>query len=297
MFSDGLGGLVMLLHFDRYVLDNDRRELRKEGRAIAVQPQVFDLLAFLLANRSRVVTKGQIIEAVWGGRAISESTLTSRINAARYAIGDNGEAQRLIRTVARKGLRFAGDVTETSEDAPTAKDLAQIADATPTTAFPAEPPRLSIVVLPFANLSGIPDHEPFVDGLTESLTTDISRIRGSFVAARHTAFAYKGKAIDLKQVCRELGVRYALEGSVLRHGERMRINAQLVDAESGAHLWADRFDKLVADLFATQDEIVGRLAGQLNAALEPAEARRAERSPQPSSMDFYFRGKACLNMS
>jgi TolB-like protein/Tfp pilus assembly protein PilF len=151
------------------------------------------------------------------------------------------------------------------------------------------------VVLPFANLGGNPDQEPFVDGVTESLTTDLSRIRGSFVIARHTAFTYKGKAIDLKQIGRELGVHYVLEGSILRSGERMRINAQLVDTETGAHLWAERFDKPVADLFATQDEIVARLAGQLDAAIVSAEARRAERSPHPDSMDFYFRGKACLN--
>jgi TolB-like protein len=150
-------------------------------------------------------------------------------------------------------------------------------------------------VLPFANLGGNPDHEPFVDGVTESLTTDLSRIRGSFVIARHTAFAYKGKAIDLKQIGRELGVHYVLEGSILRSGERMRINAQLVDAETGAQVSADRFDKSVADLFAAQDEIVARIARQLDAALASAEARRAERSPHPDSMDFYFRGKACLN--
>ena len=129
---------------------------------------------------------------------------------------------------------------------------------------------------------------PFVDGVTESLTTDLSRIRGSFVIARHTAFTYKGKAIDLKQIGRELGVRYVLEGSILRSGERMRINAQLVDAETGAHLWAERFDKPVADLFATQDEIVARLAGQLDAAIVSAEARRAERSPHPDSWTSIF---------
>jgi TolB-like protein/class 3 adenylate cyclase len=157
------------------------------------------------------------------------------------------------------------------------------------------PPHLSIVVLPFANIGGGPEQDYFVDGVTESLTTDLSRINGSFVIGRHTAFSYKGKAIDLKKIGRELGVRYALEGSILRSGERMRINAQLVDAETSAHIWADRFDKPVADLFATQDEIVAHLASQLNAALVSAEARRAERSPHPDSMDFYFRGKACLN--
>ena len=150
-------------------------------------------------------------------------------------------------------------------------------------------------MLPFANLGGNPDQEAFVDGVTESVTTDLSRIRGSFVIARHTAFSYKGKAIDLKQIGRELGVHYVLEGSILRSGERMRINAQLVDAETGAHVWADRFDKAVADLFTAQDEIVARIARQLDAAIVSAEARRAERSPHPDSMDFYFRGKACLN--
>ena len=142
-------------------------------------------------------------------------------------------------------------------------------------------PRLSIVVLPFANLSGGPDYDPFVDGLTENLTTDLSRLRGSFVISRHTAFAYKGRAIDLKQAGRELGVRYALEGSVQKGGDRLRINAQLVDVETGAHLWAERFDKPIADLFAMQDEIVARVARQLDAALVIAEARRAERRRTP----------------
>ena len=121
-------------------------------------------------------------------------------------------------------------------------------------------PRLSIVVLPFANLSGDPEQEYFVDGVTENLTTDLSRINGSFVIGRHTAFTYKGKAVDLKQVGRELNVRYVLEGSVQRGGDRLRVNVQLLDAETGAHLWADRFDKPISDLFDMQDEIVSRLA-------------------------------------
>jgi TolB-like protein/class 3 adenylate cyclase len=156
-------------------------------------------------------------------------------------------------------------------------------------------PRLSLVVLPFANLGGDPEHDYFVDGVTENLTTDLSRIRDSFVIGRHTAFSYKGKVIDLKQIGRELNVRYVLEGSVQRAANRMRVNVQLIDAMAGSHLWAERFDKPLADLFEMQDEIVARLANALNAQLVEAEARRAERSPNPDSMDLYFQGRAWLN--
>ena len=157
------------------------------------------------------------------------------------------------------------------------------------------PPRLSMVVLPFANMGGGAEQEHFVDGVTESLTTDLSRIRGSFVIGRNTAFTYKGKSVDLKQIGRELNVRYVLEGSVQRGGNRTRVNVQLIDAENGHHLWAERFDKPLADLFDMQDEIVARLANALNTELVTAEARRAERTPNPDSMDLYFQGLALLN--
>lgn len=157
------------------------------------------------------------------------------------------------------------------------------------------PPRLSIVVLPFANLSGDPNQDYFVDGVTESLTTDLSRIRGSFVIGRHTAFTYKGKAVDLKQIGRELNVRYALEGSVQRGGDRLRVNVQLVDTETDSHLWADRFDKPIADLLDMQDEIISRLANTLNAKLIAAEARRAEGMLNPDAVDLIFQGRARLN--
>ena len=157
------------------------------------------------------------------------------------------------------------------------------------------PPRLSVVVLPFANIGGDPEQEYFVDGVTESLTTDLSRIAGSFVIGRNTAFTYKGKAVDLKKIGRELGVRYVLEGSVQRGGNRMRVNVQLIDAETGNHLWAERFDKPLADLFDMQDEIVARLARQLNIELVVAEARRAERKTLPDAMDLYFQGRASAN--
>ena len=157
------------------------------------------------------------------------------------------------------------------------------------------PPRLSIVVLPFANIGGDPEQEHFVDGVTESLTTDLSRIRSAVVIARNTAFAYKGKPLDLKTIGRELKIRYVLEGSVQRAGSRMRVNVQLIDAETGNHLWAERFDKPLADLFDMQDEIVARLAGALNAQLVAAEARRAAQAPNPNSTDFYFQGLAWIN--
>ena len=157
------------------------------------------------------------------------------------------------------------------------------------------PPRLSIVVLPFANIGGDPEQEHFVDGVTESLTTDLSRISGAFVIGRITAFTYKGKAVDLKQIGRELNVRYVLEGSMQRGGDRMRVNVQFIDAETGAHLWAERFDKPIADLFDMQDEIVSRLANRLGPELMSAEARRAERSAHPDSMDHYFLGLAFAN--
>jgi TolB-like protein/class 3 adenylate cyclase/Tfp pilus assembly protein PilF len=157
------------------------------------------------------------------------------------------------------------------------------------------PPRLSMVVLPFANIGGGPEQEPFVDGVTESLTTDLSRIRGAVVIARNTAFTYKGKPLDVKTIGRELNVRYVLEGSVQRGGNRMRVNVQLIDAETGNHLWAERFDKTLADLFDMQDEIVARLASALNTELVAAEARRAEQAPNPDSMDLYFQGLAWFN--
>jgi TolB-like protein/class 3 adenylate cyclase len=170
-------------------------------------------------------------------------------------------------------------------------------NAHPAAALPSSPPRLSIVVLPFANIGGDPEQEYFVDGVTESLTTDLSRISGAFVIARNTAFTFKGKAVDVKRLGRELNVRYLLEGSVQRGGNRLRVNVQLIDAETGEHLWAERFDKPVADLFDMQDEIVARLANQLQAQLTEEEARRSAQSPHPSSMDLYFQGRALLNKS
>jgi TolB-like protein len=158
-----------------------------------------------------------------------------------------------------------------------------------------EPPRLSLVVLPFANIGSDPEQDYFVDGVTESLTTDLSRISGAFVIGRSTAFTYKNKAVELQRIARELNVRYVLEGSVQRAGGRMRVNVQLIEAETSAHLWAERFDKTVADLFDMQDEIVSRLANQLQTELIAIEARRAAQARNPDSLDLVFQGYALIN--
>ena len=259
----------MQFRFADHQLDTDRRELHRGSELIGVEPQVFDLLVYLVQNRDRVVSKDDLIAAVWGGRVVSESTLTSRINAARRAVGDSGKEQRLIRTVARKGLRFVGAVDEAAAaPAPAVSQTIQ-PPAAPTASLPLAV-KPSIAVLPFTNMSNDPNDEPFVDGLTEDLITDLSRNAGLFVIARNSAFAYKGKSVDVRRISEDLGVRYLLEGSARRAAGRVRINVQLIDAVGGNHLWADRFDRTLEDVFAVQDEVtgkivealIGRLAGQ-----------------------------------
>lgn len=280
--------------FEDYAFDADRRELHLRGEAVRIAPQVFDLLDYLIRNRDRLVTKDDLICAVWNGRAVSDAALTTRLNAVRTAIGDTGEEKRIIKTMPRRGFRFVAAVREDHGRAgEAAGGAAQNGDQPPKRG---KAPRLSIVVLPFVNISGAAEQDYFVDGITESLTTDLSRLNGSFVIGRHTAFTYKGKAVDLKLLGRELGVRYVLRGSVQRGADRFRLNVQLVDAETAAHLWSDRFDKKLADFFDLQDEIVSRLANALGTQLVAAEARRAAGSLNPDAMDRYFQGMACANM-
>jgi TolB-like protein len=278
--------------FEEYAFDTDRRELHRGADVVSVAPQVFDLLDYLIRNRERVVSKDELINAIWNGRSVSDAALTTRLNAARGAIGDTGEKQRLIKTLARKGFRFVGAVQE-QRLAIAQVDSLERNDDTAQRAF--SPPRLSIVVLPFVNLSGDPEQDYFVDGVTESLTTDLSRINGAFVIARNTAFTFKRKPFDVKKLGRELNIRYVLEGSVQRGSNRLRVNVQLIDTEIGNHLWAERFDKPIADLFDMQDEIVSRLANTLNTELFSAEAQRAERLTHPDAMDLVFQGRAWFN--
>lgn len=262
--------------FEDFALDGDRRELRRGDDLISVEPQVFDLLQYLVRNRDRVVSRDDLVDAVWQGRIVSDATLASRVNALRSALRDNGEEQRLVRTILRRGFRFVGAVREEGR----AGAAAQPAPC------PELPDRPSIAVLPFANMSGDPEQDYFADGMVEDIITGLARIRWLFVIARNSSFTYKGRAVDVKQVGRELGVRYVLEGSVRKVGGRVRITGQLIDAEDGSHLWAERYDRELTDVFALQDEITISVVAAIEPNLRRAEIERVRRR-RPDSLDAY----------
>jgi TolB-like protein len=273
----------VLFLFGDHTLDTDRRELRCGSEPIAIEPQVFDLLVYLVQNRDRVVSKDDLIASVWGGRIVSDSTLTSRINAARKSVGDSGENQKLIRTIARRGLRFVGAVRIQPDGASAAPPDETDGQSRPALPLPDRP---AIAVLPFINMSGEPEQEYFSDGISEDIITALSKLRWFFVIARNSSFIYKGRAVHMKQIAEELGVGYVVEGSVRKGGDRVRITAQLNDVATGSHIWAERYDRSLADVFAVQDEITEAIVAAIEPQLYAAEDFRARRKP-PDSMDAW----------
>jgi TolB-like protein/cytochrome c-type biogenesis protein CcmH/NrfG len=271
--------------FDNQTLDIERRELLRDGAPIPMQPQVFDLLVYLVQNRDRVVSKEDLIGLVWGGRTVSDSTFTSRVNAARTAIGDSGRDQKLIRTISRKGLRFVGTVQEPKNSSRPAGRLPEKSFERPRSGLPL-PDRPAIAVLPFNNMSGEREQEYFSDGISEDIITALSKLRWLFVIARNSSFTYKGKSVHMKQVAEELGVRYVLEGSVRKSGDRVRITAQLNDVAAGSHIWAERYDRDLADVFAVQDQITEAIVAAIEPQIYVAENFRA-RSKPPNSLDAW----------
>jgi TolB-like protein len=273
--------------FEDYALDADRRELFRGSHPVAVEPKAFDLLVYLIRNRDRVVSRDDLIATVWEGRVVSESALGTRINAVRAALGDNGEQQRFIRTLPRKGFRFVGPVREARSDA-----AAALGEA-----WPGRSEKPSIAVLPFENLCGDPTQDYFSDGIVEDITTALSRSRAFFVIARNSSFTYKGAPVKSQRVAQELGVRYLLEGSVRKAGGWVRVTAQLIEAASGRHLWADHFDGEVSDIFELQDRIVTCVVGAIAPQLERAEIDRASRiaTGDLAAYDLYLRGLASWN--
>jgi len=271
-------------------VDAGRQELRRSGAVIPIEPQVFDVLMYLIQHRDRIVSKDELFEIVWQRRFVSDATLNSRISAARRAIGDNGSEQKVIRTAHKRGFRFVGEVEEVgaapagaepsvadarTEDAPT---LAPAAEPTEPLPLPNKP---SIAVLPFENMSGDPEQEYFADGLTEDIITGLSQQQWFFVIARNSSFTYKG-TVDVRQVASQLGVRYILEGSVRKSANRVRVTGQLIDATLGNHLWAERYDRELSDIFELQDEITNRVIGSVSPQILIAEAARVRRKPPQS---------------
>jgi len=284
----------LIYRFSNVVFDTQRRELRRGDVMVAVEPQVFDLLEFLVGARDRVVSRDDLMAAVWHGRIVSEATLSSRVNSARAAIGDNGDDQRLIKTFPRKGVRFVGDVKV--EEGASRPEPAAAAAAEGVAPRPPEPDGPSIAVLPFQTFASEPEQDYFSDGMVEEIITALSQMRWLFVIARNSSFAYKGKSPDIRQVGRDLGVRYVLEGSVRKAANRLRITGQLIDTSTGAHLWAGRFDGELEDIFELQDQVTSSVIGAIAPKLEQAEIARAKRKPTESlgAYDFYLRGMASV---
>ncbi|MGB6007414.1 winged helix-turn-helix domain-containing tetratricopeptide repeat protein [Castellaniella sp.] len=276
------------------MLDLERRELHRASQPVATTPKVFDLLVYLISQHDRVVTRDELMEAVWGGRIISESTVASHVNAARAVVGDDGQRQRIIRTIPRKGFRFVATIGTPDGPVPSAGPVA--ANHLPQNdADLSDKP--SIAVLPFVNLSGGAERDYLADGVIEDIITALSRYRWLFVVARNSSFTYKHRNVDVKQVGRELGVRYVLEGSWRQAQNRVRISGHLIDTATGATRWADRFEGVLTNLFEFQDQIADSVVGAIAPQVEQAEIVRARFKPTENltAYDYYLRGMAYLH--
>jgi TolB-like protein/Flp pilus assembly protein TadD len=274
--------------FEGFRLDRRGGLFRRDHGAdapVEIGSRALDILGVLLSRAGDVVSKDEIAAAVWPGRVVEESNLTVQISALRRVLDRARSRGSCIQTVSGRGYRFVDAV-----------DRAGPQLGSGTAIIPADrasrAPRLSIVVLPFINLSDDPGQQFFAEGITDDLITDLSRLSNMFVISRNTAFTYKTKPIDTKQIGRELGVRYVLEGSVRRSESRVRVNAQLIDAETDAHLWAERYDSDMSELLALQDDITGQIAAALHVELVAAETVR--QTGQPDALDYILRGRAAM---
>lgn len=262
----------MIFAFDDFELDSGKVELRRNGEPVPIEPKVFSLINLLVENQGRVVSKDELIEKIWDGRFVSDAAVSSSISAARKALGDDGKQQKYLKTLHGRGVRFMAEVSQ----------LGGPAEAP----IVSEAPGVSIAVLPFDNMSAEREYEYLVDGIVEDITTSLARAGWLFVMSRNSSFAYKGKAIEVKQVGRELGVRYLLEGSIRRSASSLRITAQLIEAETGGHIWADKFDGEIGDVFELQDRITESVVGAIEPGLRRAEMLRTMAKPT-SNLDAY----------
>jgi adenylate cyclase len=292
----------MMLQFEGYILDIARNALRAADREIALRRKSFELLRYLVENADRLVTKEELLKAIWPDVTVSDESLTHCVSEVRQALGDVDQA--IIKTIPRRGYRFAAPITRVVEAPQPAPPVTEPPQAwfEPSPRPPSPPPagagegregaRPCVAVLPFANFSGDPEQEYFSDGMTEDIITELSRFSELLVIARNSSFQYKGRAVDIRQIGQELGARYVLEGSVRRSGERIRIAAQLIDAMTGAHRWAERYDRELRDTFAVQDEVARSIVTLLAAHVNRAEIERALLKPPAAweAYECYLRG-------
>ncbi len=292
--------------FDRFTIDLRRGCLCLDDSEIKLRPKSFAVLLYLAENAGRLVAKDEIIQAVWPSVTVTDESLTRCVSDVRQALGDN--EQRIIRTSPRRGYLLPGPVWRTAVSSPPnviTETATEQPDSPEATAYLHEespsglsllpvPGKPSIAVLPFQNLSDDPDQDYFVDGMVEEIITALCHIRWLFVIARNSTFIYKGQPINVTQVGRELGVRYVLGGSVRKAGQRVRIAAQLIDAASGAHLWANHFDGALEDIFDLQDQVASSVAGIIEPALQAAETVRTAAHPTDdlTAYDLYLRAYA-----
>tara|TARA_R110002110_G_scaffold284987_2_gene499305 strand:- start:60106 stop:61665 length:1560 start_codon:yes stop_codon:yes gene_type:complete len=281
----------MIYHFEQCIMDTERLELRLDDALVTVEPQVFSLLVHLIENRDHVVSKDALIDAVWQGRIVSDATLSSRINAARKAVGDSGRAQTVIRTAPRRGFRFVADLVDSDGGT-----IAAAGHLEPAVAKPAMTGHPVVAVLPFTNMSSASEDEYFSDGLTEDIITELARFRDLRVISRNSTFQYKGCSVDVAEIGTVLGAGFVVEGSVRRSGDRLRISAQLVECEKGTHLWAERYDRGIEDLFALQDELTRMIAATLGARLQDMglERSRIKNSADLDAHDCVLRARQFL---
>jgi adenylate cyclase len=284
-----------MFRFEGYTLDTARHSLRAADREVALRPKNFELLRYLVENPDRLVTKEELLKAIWPNVTVTDESLTRCVSEVRQAIGD--VRQTIIATVPRCGYRFAAPVFRAAASAPGTAGVPPALsrlDAGETPALPAGgvADRPCVAVLPFANLDGDPQQDYFSDGITEDITTELSRFSELLVIARNSSFQYKGKAVDIRRVGQELGARYVLEGSVRRSGDRVRITAQLIDAMTGTHRWGERYDRELHDVFAVQDEVVRAIVTILAAHVNRAETERALLKPPAGweAYEYYLRG-------
>jgi TolB-like protein/Tfp pilus assembly protein PilF len=274
------------LVFAGHEIDLRRQELRRAGEVVHVEPQVYDLLLHLIHHRDRVVSKDELLDTIWNGRIVSEAALSSRINAARKAIGDDGDRQALIKTIHRRGFRFIGVVQEATIATDARVDTAPSPESVAATRKP------SIAVLPFTNLSQEHDTDYFSYGLTEDVIRLLARYRWLDVLSRHSAVAYKDQAADPRDIGAALGIRYLVQGTVAKHVQRVRITADLVSTETGHHLWGESYDLALADILDVQKTMSEQIAAAIEPELSRLEREAAVRRPPVNlgAWDCYQRG-------